>query len=166
MSRRLAAERNECLASAFEICVLEELDEGQTHGVHEGRYHAKAEVDAMTEEQDEKHRQPTYEPWQRGGQVGGELIEDSAEDTARETEGEEADVAQEVAKQSCGHAIDTPHTAAKVDEDVLVGVVVEHDAQGCYAYDCIEDVLQELRQCHATGWKEEEQGGRQQGRYP
>jgi len=61
--------RGVLLAATLEVGILEELYEGESHGMHEGTDHAEGKGDTMSGQQDEDHRKPTDKPRHTAGEV-------------------------------------------------------------------------------------------------
>ena len=77
----------------FEARVFVELDERQTHRVHERRNGRHEEVDAVADQQNRDHdQQPHDDARTFGHEPGGKRIEHRGEDTAREADGEQTDI--------------------------------------------------------------------------
>ena len=63
-------ERIVLITSAFELSILEVLDERESHWMDKRGDHTQGEVDAVTEQQDEDEWQPANAPTHRCSHVG------------------------------------------------------------------------------------------------
>ena len=160
------------LASAAEVRVLEELDERQSHRMDECTYHAEGEGDAVTCKQDEHHRQPTDCPRQAGSHIVGKRVEHAAKHTASQTKGEEADVTQQVAQQTCCHSVSCPDASTDIQQRseyrILVSrrIIIKEYTDDTQSDDAVKSINDCLRQVDSASGQAEEGNRREERHYP
>ena len=116
------------LTTAFKIGILEKLNESQSHRMHEGGNHTKAEIDAVSEEENQQHWKPTHCPRHAFGELESELVEHTTQHTTSQTECKQTDITEKVSEKTCCHAVGVPKARTKIHEDVLVWTIEEEDA--------------------------------------